>query len=103
MEQYTRYVGFDVSAETIVIAEARPRASPDDRGGSFPSIVGANSAYFVRALDHFSAGRLLSFLQIVFSLFAESVIGYTALLTSMTLVMYLARTVRPRRQRGVAS
>ena len=24
MEQYTRYIGFDVSAETIVIAEARP-------------------------------------------------------------------------------
>lgn len=24
MEQYTRYIGFDVSAETIVIAEAHP-------------------------------------------------------------------------------
>ena len=24
MKQYTRYIGFDVSAETIVIAEARP-------------------------------------------------------------------------------
>ena len=29
MEQYTRYVGFDVPAETIVIAEARPGSARD--------------------------------------------------------------------------
>jgi hypothetical protein len=35
MEQYTCYIGFDVSAETIVIAEARPeRNSARDMGSS---------------------------------------------------------------------
>ena len=33
MKQYTRYIGLDVSAETIVIAEARPgRDSARDMG-----------------------------------------------------------------------
>ena len=36
MEQYTRYVGFDVSAETIVIAEARPGRDRARDVGSIP-------------------------------------------------------------------
>ena len=36
MEQYTRYVGFDVSAETIVIAEARPGRDRAHDVGTIP-------------------------------------------------------------------
>ena len=36
MEQYTRFIGFDVSAETIVIAEARPGRDRARDGGSMP-------------------------------------------------------------------
>ena len=36
MEQYTRYIGFDVSAETIVIAEARPGRNRARDVGSIP-------------------------------------------------------------------
>ena len=36
MEQYTRYVGFDVSAETIVIAEARPGRGRAHDVGTIP-------------------------------------------------------------------
>ena len=36
MEQYTRFIGFDVSAETIVIAEARPGRDRARNVGSIP-------------------------------------------------------------------
>ncbi len=36
MEQYTRFIGFDVSAETIVIAEARPGRDRARDVGSIP-------------------------------------------------------------------
>lgn len=56
MEQYTRYIGFDVSAETIVIAEARPGRDRARDVGSIPYRLESVTQWIQRQPD---AGTIL--------------------------------------------
>ncbi|MHB1952292.1 MAG: IS110 family transposase [Sulfobacillus sp.] len=51
MEQYTRYIGFDVSAETIVMAEARPGRDSARDMGSIPYRLDSVTQWIQRQLD----------------------------------------------------
>ncbi len=51
MEQYTRYIGFDVSAETIVIAEARPGRDRARNLGAIPYRLDAVTEWVRRQPD----------------------------------------------------
>ena len=51
MEQYTRYIGFDVSAETIVIAEARPGRDHARDLGTIPYRLEAVAQWVHRQAD----------------------------------------------------
>ncbi len=51
MEQYTRYIGFDVSAETIVIAEARPGRDRARDLGAIPYQLDAVTQWVRRQPD----------------------------------------------------
>ena len=51
MEQYTRYIGFDVSAETIVIAEARPGRDSARDMGSIPYRLDSVTQWIQRQPD----------------------------------------------------
>ena len=51
MEQYTRYIGFDVSAETIVIAEARPGRTCARDLGAIPYRLDAVTQWVRRQRD----------------------------------------------------
>lgn len=51
MEQYTRYIGFDVSAETIVIAEARPGRDRSRDLGTIPYRMEAVTQWVRRQSD----------------------------------------------------